>query len=586
MSLKYIASAVGLATALTCGAQQLSKEIVIDREVEPEVRAITRPDMTAGLYIAPVKAMTLKPWEYNRVGDIRPQITLLEPVAYADTVAVSPYRGYARVGYLPMFNLGASAGYRFVCTPNTKVGAWLNYAGSSYHVNTANFLKPEIATKDKVSLSSNTFDLGVDLFHGTTKGNLTADVQITYASIAQPMYKDNFTQNVSGILLGGEWVSSTKIIPWRLGAKFSTFGFGEKTPGLDVFPVADIRPAYTPTAVREYIYNVNGGVMKPFGNSAIGLDIDLTFQHLSSLNSFWVVSNPQEETFVDGVENLGDNNFNVLKFAPYYKYNSNAFKARLGIDVNRLTGLNSTTRIAPDIRVAWTPSQQFAVWATADAPTHVTTVRELYNVSPYMASQFALSPTLVNCDIRAGITIGPVHNVAVTGWVGYSNSDYAPVMTATRQFSSFMAQQDGALAFGARVEWSHRIVDVYADVEGAQNGNDKVYYRWTDKAKFDVKAGLTLHPVNKLDIGVDWHLRSGRHFYDVNFSDYLQGDSNDIGCRSLGIINNLTLKGSYQISTALSVFANFENIMCRRWQVAPGVESARLHGLVGVSYKF
>lgn len=586
MNFKYIASAVGVLAALNCGAQQLSKEIVIDREVEPEIRSITRPELTAGLYVTPVKVMTLKPWEYNRVGEIYPQLTLLEPTAYADTIAVSPYRGYARLGYLPMFNIGASAGYRFVNTANTKVGAWLNYAGSSYHVNTADFLQPDVFTKDKVSLASNTFDVGVDVAHSSTKGNIIADAQFTYASVAQPMYADNFTQNVSGVALSGEWVASTKVLPWHLGAKFSTFGFGKETPGLEEFPCLDPRSSFTPTAVREYIYNVNGGAMKPFGSSAVGLDIDLTFQHLNSLNSFWVLYNPQEETFVDGIENLGDNNFNVLKFAPYYKYTGKSFKARLGIDVNRLTGWNSTTRIAPDIKLAWTPSQQFAVWAVADAPTHVTAVRELYNVSQYMASQFALSPTLVNCDIRAGITIGPVRNVAISGWVGYSNSDYAPVMTATRQYSSFMAQQDGALAFGARVEWCHRVVDVYAGVEGAQNGNDKVYYRWADKAKFDVKAGFTLHPLSKLDIGLDWHFRSGRHFYDVNLSEYLQGDKDDISSSSLGIMNNLSLNGSYHISHQLSVFANIENVMCRRWQIAPGVESARLHGLVGVSYKF
>lgn len=594
MKTKYIFSALLCSASLSATAQQLTKEVVIDREVEPQMREVTRPDFSPKLYSAPIKTLTLRPFEYNRKGEVRRQLSLLDPAAYADTFAVSPYRGYARIGYLPTYNLGASAGYRFINSADMHLGAWLNYAGQSYNVNPANFLDPTVSDEDKVALSQHTFDLGVDFGHHTAYGDLTADARFTYASVGQPMYEKDFTQDASGFAVDLGWKASTKAWPWHIGISFDTFGFGKKTPGIDEYKLVDARAAYTPTAVREYVYGVNAGLAKAWGKSAVGLDLDFRFQHLTSLNCFdsryqMVEGGPSfYETVID---NLGDKNFNLLRFSPYYKFVGKSFNLRAGLNVDVLTGFESKTRIAPDVYVAWTPSQQFAVWAKADAPTQLTRVRSLYNYSPYMTSQFAVSPTLINYDVRAGVTVGTFSNIAIQAWVGYSDADFAPVIAATDKFNYFMGQQNGALAYGANISWSYRsLLSVYATAEGAENKDNKVYYPWTDKARWDVKAGLSVNPMDKLSLGVDWHFRSGRHGYMVDYTATVAGTEAfshiEPYRRGLGIINDLEFNASYRLTDAFTIFANIENLMCRRWQTVPGVETARLHGLVGVGYKF
>ena len=54
----------------------------------------------------------------------------------------------------------------------------------------------------------------------------------------------------------------------------------------------------------------------------------------------------------------------------------------------------------------------------------------------------------------------------------------------------------------------------------------------------------------------------------------------------LGNTGSLNLDARYAITPAFSVFANLENLLCRRWRLAPQVLSQRMHGLVGVSVKF
>ena len=105
-------------------------------------------------------------------------------------------------------------------------------------------------------------------------------------------------------------------------------------------------------------------------------------------------------------------------------------------------------------------------------------------------------------------------------------------------------------------------------------------------AKYDVKAGFEITPIEKLTVGLDWHFRSGRNAVYCFKADGVDLYGYDAELRSLGIVNDLGLHAAYRISDALTVSANLQNLMCRRWQLVQGVDSPRLNGLLGVSYKF
>lgn len=577
------------ATSLSAAGQQLNTEVVIDREIEPEVREVARPAAFAPqLFSAPVAKLNLRAWEYDRPGQIRRQLTVLDPARYADTIAVSPYRGYASVGYLPAMNLGANAGYRFINRKDTRLGAWLNYSGQSYHVNPARFLDPTVSDKDKVSLSQHVFDLGADFSHNTEYGTLGIDAAFTYGTVSQPMYKSDFNQNVTGFELNAGWHSVSKKLPWHLAVGFSTFGFDKVTPGFEDYALVDERAPYKPDAVRDYNYTIKGGIEKPFGNhSAFGLDMDLQFQHLSQLNflGMWDFFGGAEDVPV--IYNMGDCNYNVLRFTPYYRYARAKFSARIGLDVAVCLGEYKKTRFNANALMAWTPSQQFAAWLRYEAPVRPTTLHELYNYSPYMSSMFAAGPTLVNGHGTIGVTIGPLKGFSLEIWGGCSDTDATPFMVSVDNRDLYMIASGHAFTYGARARYSYNsLFTVHASAEGSQNGDDNVNYLWLDHAKYDVKAGFEITPIEKLTVGLDWHFRSGRNAVYCFKADGVDLYGYDAELRSLGIVNDLGLHAAYRISDALTVSANLQNLMCRRWQLVQGVDSPRLNGLLGVSYKF
>lgn len=584
----YMMAAAVAATSLTAVGQQLNTEVVIEREVEPEVREVCRPaSFFPELFTAPVPKLNLRAWEYDRPGQLRRQLTVLDPARYADTIAVSPYRGYASVGYLPAMNLGASAGYRFINRKDTRLGAWLNYSGSSYHVNPASFLDPATSDKDKETLSGHNFDLGADFSHFTTYGTLGIDATFTYGTVSQPMYEHGFNQNATGFGVNAGWRAASTRLPWNLAFGFSTFGYDKKTPGVSDYPVVEESAPYVPDAVRDYNYALRGGVEYPFrSHHAVGLDMDLQFQHLTQVNglglrSFMVGSDNA------AILNMGDGNYNIMRFSPYYRFSRPKFNARIGLDVSVCTGLYSKTRFNLNALVAWTPSQQFAAWLRYDAPTRPTTLHELYNYSPYLASEFAAGPTMVNGDARLGLTIGPLKGFSLELWGGISDTDYSPIVVAVDKYNIAMGQSGHAFSYGAKASYSYNsLFTVHVAAEGSQNGEDKVNYSWWDRAKYDVDAGFDIRPMERLSLGLGWHFRSGRHSYVLLTEAAGSATDAVLVRRPLGIVNDLGLNATYRITDALAVSAHLENLMCRRWQMVPGVASPRLHGLVGVSYKF
>ena len=110
MSSKSIIAAIALTTALSAPAEDLKTEITVDRTIVPVEREASRiGSLTPRLLSSPVTMKQLTLADYTDPAAITRSIPTLDPASYADTLALSPYRGYASLGYFPAFNLGASA---------------------------------------------------------------------------------------------------------------------------------------------------------------------------------------------------------------------------------------------------------------------------------------------------------------------------------------------------------------------------------------------------------------------------------------------------------------------------------------------
>lgn len=174
MKKQYITLAAAL-LALGMSAQTLTKEIVIEREVDPTLPDAQRISNYPAL-LQPQAPTTRLPFvDITAAARVPGMLTMLEPADGQPAFTVSPYRGYASLGYFPAYNLGISAGYSIIAKPASSLNVWTQFDGYSY--------------KDQhdETLKRNSVTLGADfsqLFGRSRRLDVSAD--FTYNAYNRP----------------------------------------------------------------------------------------------------------------------------------------------------------------------------------------------------------------------------------------------------------------------------------------------------------------------------------------------------------------------------------------------------------------
>jgi hypothetical protein len=582
-----------VAGASTVMAQDLKKDVVIERDVEPAVRAANRLSSVSPTVLSPkVENRRLSLSEYTGTGTLNCRLSRLEPAAYADTFAVSPYRGYAAVGYLPSFNLGASAGYRFVDTEQTKLGAWLQYNGNSYNSKGDQLYGGDVPYYI-YKLKRHTFSLGAEFENQFRTGSLGIDFAYTHDYTTQPVVADDFTQSTNKAEFGIGWKAKSHSLPWNLGLSLNYFGFGNEMPDDEIIggPTLEVR------AVNEFIFGIKGGIEKEFNDQLVGLDVDARFQNLNRLAMALPVpstlfANTELYPMLAYTDYYGKRTLGITSLSPHYIYSNGKLTAKLGVKVDISTGnSNGGVYFSPDVNVAYAATSQLAFFGKVDGGKELNSLAELYDDSQFMSSAYTYERSSVPFDAKVGMNVGPLSGFTAQIWVGYSKAkDW--LMPASHMWREFFVPMDvKGFRYGARVAWQYNdVFKIHAQAEGAPTGAGKGYYRWRDNARWVVNAGLTVTPIKPLDINVDWNLRTGRHLFDVDAAvgslgsvDYAYWNVYDY---DLGKANSLDLGATYRITDAFSVFANVENVLGYHWNITTELKNQGIHGLVGVTYKF
>ena len=127
-----ISFAIAVATSLGSSAQDLNKEISIDKDIVPKMKESDRIYSSPTVPQMKIKNVKLNYNEKAKVTDVVSSIVMLDAAENIDTMKISPYKGYAMLGYFPVYNLDFSAGYRFIDNEKMKLNAWAQYNGLSY----------------------------------------------------------------------------------------------------------------------------------------------------------------------------------------------------------------------------------------------------------------------------------------------------------------------------------------------------------------------------------------------------------------------------------------------------------------------
>lgn len=534
-----------LALGMTAAAQDLNTEITVNHEVVPEEQAATRLRIMPQISLPKVDVGRLPAVAHYLPAQLSPFISPLGPASYLDQNVRYAYRGYAMLGYGPVYNLTGSVGYRCVESDRLTVDAYGQFNGISYTRNYRKLPAFMDGFDGKACFRRQSAALGANTRWTTGKGTLTGSVLYDYIGYNYPILqlqmppvtdKHIIDANLANVNVG--WSAAQSGFDYSVGVDYSTIYMGKNNANNNRIALNGATTWYTSS------------------KSAVNLELGFSMDH-SSLT----------------------HNKGILHVLPRYSFAVSKFRLRLGANVDVRAGnvaFGPQVLIAPDIDVVWQPSTFFNIWGKVNGKIDDNYRGKLLDEQPYLLADFdAGMSRIYNGD--AGLTFGPLRGAAVQVFCGYTIAKdwYMPAIE-----TGYMTPIDvKGFHWGAAFSYDWRryvSTSIRLDMAQSPRGDyGKGYAPWRDHAKLNLVYNLIVRPIDKLDIGVGYHLRAGRQ--------KTLGEGKDL---NLCNISNLSASVSYRITPQWSAFVRGENLLNQNWYLGPAVPCQGIMGMVGASYKF
>lgn len=574
-------------SAATVGAQEVKKDVEIRYQEAPELRDMTKLSVDPSISLPPQKATAL-PYSTAAVDVAIPSsISTLEPAPFADTIYTSPYRGYAAIGFMPRFNLGASAGYKFLDTDRTRLNGWVQYNASAYRGNVNNTDLPSHIIR------RNTATVGVNLHQAAGKESfLDFGADYTFARFNNRLYNRWANQNINRFNISGLWYMTHGKMSYGLGAAFSRFAptnsWGYSCISGDLTSSVQPPAAHLAEPSRESRYDFAGFINAGLSaNSSLSLNLQFTNQAFSH-NSTPYIGLPAV------VGHLATPDHSTLRIAPAYRIQKGAIDLNLGLNLDLTFNQGKTFHIAPNIQATWSPGNIVKVYLKANGGQHLNTLSSLYERAPYALPFSAWRNSQVALDAEVGVTVGSWKGFFAELSLGYARAnDWLMAISTTDQPANFATSFTPIDMIGyklhAAIGYNYRnIASLKASVDLAPQDFDRGYYLWADRAKMVADINLTLHPIKNLDITLGWEYRSKRAQAYLSQLNPSTGNTplyvSEL--RSLGSVSNLKVGALYRITDRWSVFLTGENLLGHSYYLIGDIQGQGRTGLAGVTYKF
>ena len=295
-----------------------------------------------------------------------------------------------------------------------------------------------------------------------------------------------------------------------------------------------------------------------------------------------------EEQFV-GVDLSMDNTFyknnlfedyTSVELNPYYLYQSEDWKIRLGAHVDFAFGFGKKFRVAPDVTAQYIFSDSYILYAQATGGRQANDFRRLEMVSPYGQSNTQLDATYEQLNAALGFKTSPVTGLWFNIYGGYQDLKNNLASAAIANYSgSYLQLLQGNMHniyAGAEASYSYKDIisftasGIYRDWKTAKtennSGDQLLYYMPSFEANFKVD----IRPISSVLINLGYqHITREK-----------------IGNERVDPVGNLYLGGSYEVFEGISIYVRANNLLNKDYQYYPGYPTEGINFMGGVSFRF
>ena len=552
MKKKIVIASMGMCAFLATYAQQqdttLVRTVVVENQYNPTVMDASKINV-----LPKVEEPTVPKAHIDYANSVRPVASWanqsMNPIV-RDWTPDAAYRGYLRAGYGNNGNVDARLGYLWDISKKDRLNVEASLDGWNGDVTDRN-------GEDWTSRLYNT-RLGLDYRHAFKKMDLMLggayrsqvfnymNPQYYYGDLSRSVENPSRRQHQTMANAHLGIASTDKDTPIQFMGEVGMNLFKQKYP----------------TNIAEGSENnfyLKGDVWKPINDQRFGLAWDFNTYSYS----------------------MGDMKGNTsLELNPYYGYENDDWRIRLGAHVDWWSGIDDEVNFSPDVNVEYIFSDSYVLYAKAGGGRENKSLMELTEFTPYWTlSHPYILPTYMSLDAAIGLKASPINGLWFNLTGGYQireNDLFWKLVDGSASYLGF-EQGKSKVAYGS-AELKYDYKDLF------DLGLKATYYHWKGdkmegldqyaeerllalKPEMELNAEVGFKPVQALRINAGYeYVKRAEEIYDP--------------------ISNLYVGADYALMKNLSIFAKANNLLNKEYVRADAYPAQKLNFLAGLSLQF
>lgn len=557
--------------------KNLNREMTLEREYDPSVQDANKVNTLPAVKEPTVKKRAIDYAVFAVPAEPEKQISVLPSGKIMADMDYNKRRGYLNLAAGMNLNINGDFGYHILSTEKDNLNVYLSHRSTNGNID-------YIQIDDKVKAKLNDNLGGLNYKHKFEKAVFNIGAKYGYSGFnyyGLPV-TGNLEEAGTNLDLADR---TTNQVNQTIGANIGIESEDEEAPfGYMVdFDYINFSHKYGADAKSdgptENTFELKFNLFAPFGgNQRIGL---------AGLAEYFSYNLPERCSF--------ENHAEVI-LNPYYTIEGDIWNLKLGAKAMIVTGENSKFAASPDIAFDVEVADKTVFYLKADGKLYSNSMYETALVNRYVNPTEELMPSRNWLDANLGIKSGVVPGFWFDVFAGYKITSSDVLYLPSRVF-----EQDGfgnfaeamsdinTKRFFAGVNLKYNYQKLFEiNLKGVYN-NWKANYgdswiggeanaeldRVWGKPTAEINAGVTVRPIDKLAVDVNYYLATGR---------YTQlGGNEEV---NLNNINELNIRGMYNINKTFSVNVQLNNVLFQKYDIYYGYPAQGFNLMGGINVNF
>ncbi len=275
-------------------------------------------------------------------------------------------------------------------------------------------------------------------------------------------------------------------------------------------------------------------------------------------------------------------NYTTTDFNPYYEYQDDHWKMRLGAHVDLAFNFGKSVNVAPDVYIAYLFSDSYMLYVTATGGRQVNDFRRMETLNPYALLSRRLEDTYEQVNASIGFKASPTAGLWINLFGGYQNlkkdvfqhnESLVPVTDVNSLYLwEDLDQTNSNNVFaGATFSYSYKnLVDL--TLSG-------IYRNWSVdndlallmKPLFDLDFRTVFRPISPLDIELGYR--------------YIHRTESNL-MKRFDPVSNLHAEVTYRLYKGASIYVKADNILNQDYQYFYSYPTEGINFVGGVKFLF